>query len=68
MLQVRWPGTPSHRMHRRKPRTLRGALGTVSAQNGTTGLRSSEEGNEKKSHPRLQVVKKKARRCRDLRP
>ncbi|XP_033178015.1 uncharacterized protein LOC117151970 [Bombus impatiens] len=33
VLQVRWPGTPSHRMHRRKPEmpVLRGAQGTVGA-------------------------------------
>lgn len=66
MLQVRWPGTLSHKMHRRKPEmpALRAARGTVGAEDGRTGLRFSEKGNEKKSNPRLQVVKRKARRCK----
>ena len=49
MLQVRRPGTSSQEMYRYKPEmlALQGARDTVGAQDGGTGMRSSEEGNEK---------------------
>jgi hypothetical protein len=59
VLQARWLRASSQGMYRREPEmpALPDAQGTVGAQNGGTGLRSSEEGKEK-THPRIRDHKR----------